>query len=193
MPPLPTIANIYRVTWDWSMGFSLQAHNIIHFADTGLSGSEADLFAALGDNLTGAMFQTMANQSSLVGIDILPLDGSSSTTDHPLDGTLTGLGSSEGIAQASTIVSLYTGLRGPRHRGRVFLPFVAEGSQNGGVLGTSDLAAQQAAWNAFLADMDSSNWPIAQASYVHADAHPVTAVTVKRVVGTQRRRLDQLR
>lgn len=193
MPPLPTINNIFRVTFDWNLGFSLQAHNIMHFADTAISGSEASLFAALGANLTGAMFQTMSNQCGLNGIDILPLDGASSSTHHGLDGTLTGLGSADGIAQACAIVSLYTGLRGPRHRGRVFLPFVAEGSQNGGVLGTSDLAAQQAAWSAFLADMDSSNWPIAQASYVHADAHPVTAVAVKRVVGTQRRRLDQLR
>lgn len=193
MTPLPVIAGIYRVTLDWRYGIQLTAHNVLHFDDQAASGSEASLFAALGANLDGNMVETMGNQCSLDGIDIIPLDGVSSSTHHALDGTFTGQQTGEAITQAATIVSQYTGVRGAANRGRVYLPFVAENAQNAGLLTAALRTTQDAAWETFRVAMEADDWPMAQVSYLNAVARAVTSIAVKPVVGTQRRRLNPLR
>jgi len=186
---LPVIPGVMRVTLDWQLSTGPNGHNVLHFAGIG---SEADLFAALGANLTGDMQAAMSSASGLIGIDILPLDGASGTTSHTLDGTSTGLASGDPLIAPAAIISLFTGLAGPRHRGRVFLPFPGEGAVNSGfVLGTvrSDM---QDAWEAFRVAMAADDWPLQVASYTHADTNDVTAVAARSVLGTQKRRVDQL-
>lgn len=188
--PLPVIAGVYRTTLDWTLGGGqARAHNVLHFG--GASGSEPDLFAALGAHLTDAMVNDMSDQSHLDGIDILELDGTAATVSHILDGTYTGQGSSDALIAPAELIKLQTPVRGPAHRGRIFLPFVAEGSTSDGFIGNP--ATAQGGWTTFLADMAGDGWNLVVASYVHASATVVTSVSVEGPLGTIRRRQQQLR
>jgi len=187
---LPTIAGIARVTLDWHTEAGGTFANVLHFHRA--AGDEDDVFAALGSNLTNEMVAAMAPTCHLVNIDILLLDGASSTHHYPLDGTYKGTGSGEPLYQVCAIVSLYTGLRGPRHRGRIFLPCVGESNTANGLLNTVDQTEMQGGWEDFVAAMSADSTLLQVTSYEHADSEDVTAVAVQQVTGTQRRRMRQL-
>jgi hypothetical protein len=92
----------------------------------------------------------------------------------------------ESIPQVAGIIKLQTGLRGPRHRGRVFLPFICEGAQSNGTLAlTGDPGG---AWTNFIVAMIASLTPLGVASYVHSDWNAAGGAIAETKSATQRRR-----
>jgi hypothetical protein len=71
----------------------------------------------------------------------------------------------------------------------VFLGPLAESKQSQGIYTGGDVGA---AWAAFADSLQLSGAALVVASYAHADAHDVTAIHHDSVIGTVRRRLDQL-
>jgi hypothetical protein len=186
MPPLPVITDVARVTLDWLVGDVTQMVNVLHFL-TDFS-DESDVQNAISGNLTNNMVASMSSEASLVGMDVLFLNGTSSTVHIPFDGSFTGTGGSDWIPQSAQIISLATGNRGPSHRGRVYLPAVAESKQSGGLVDGVTLASVQGAWETALDAWASAGVLLVVASYALGTADPVTAVTAKQRTGTQRRR-----
>jgi hypothetical protein len=93
------------------------------------------------------------------------------------------------VPQVAAILKQLTAKRGRSYRGRLYLPFIAEGQiGNGGINGTSRATAT-AAWIAFHTAMTSAGFDWVVASYLLATAEPVVAVGVEGFTATQRRRL----
>lgn len=190
MPPLPVIADVYRVAFKWTLsGKNQYGVNVMHFSAPGKN--EQDVFDALGAHLTGAMFGDMSDQSGLQEIDILKLDGTSATVSHPLDATLTGLGSGDALVAPALMIKLVTGLRGPANRGRLFLPFPAESNTNDGMV--ENPSGASAAWTTFANDMVADGIALGVASYAHATWHQAITVGEEKALGTQRKRQKRVR
>lgn len=154
--------------------------------------SETDLRTALNANWSNNMQNTMSSASDQDTMEIIKLDGSSPTVSFAGVGNSLGQGNDQVIVQACSLVQLRTAIRGPRGRGRVFLPFVAESKQNNGALDPTSLGTQETAWNTFVDDMSLDGWDLVVASYVHAAAQAVTNITLRPVVATQNRRIKRL-
>src|SRR5262249_41995151 len=119
------------------------------------------------------------------------LDGSSATQSFTTGGPAKWKGTETGeevIAQMAMLVKIQTALRGRSHRGRIYLPWVSEGSQTAGVIGPTIVAAAQTAWTAFIAAMNTADAEVGVASYKHASWQPCTVAAVESFGGTQRRR-----
>lgn len=190
--PLPVIANVFRVTLNWTMS-GQSAVNVLNIEAPGKTAT--DVWDDIEANIDGIIWGLQYDGAQVATVDILPLDGTSGsltfvpTTASDWDG---GQGTT-GVPNAPAIVKFATGLRGPRHRGRIFLPFVAEGVMASGIITSGDLTAVRAGWVAFLNDMATAGSAIGVASYVHADWNQAINVTVEDKLATQRRRQDRLR
>jgi hypothetical protein len=191
MPPLPTIADTYRVTLDWSVADGVNPANVMHF--TMPSGSESDLFDALTANLNEPMFACVSSAFRINGVSILKLDGSSATQSFVLATPIDGTSGAEFSPASAGIVKLQTTQRGPRGRGRQYYGPVGEDAMSNGGLGSSTTSAMSSGWADFLPGIAADGAPLVVASYVHSDVHQVTAVTIEAILGTQRRRQNQLR
>jgi hypothetical protein len=191
MAPLPVIADTYRVVWDWSTAIGLSATNVFHIRAA--TGDEDDIDADIEAAGDLDMFLALYNGANIAVQSIQKLDGTSAARvyDAPLWGS--GGGAGDAIPQAAAIVKETTALRGPSHRGRLYLPFVSEGSQNGGFINTGITATMQTAWEAFRDNMATASKPMVVASYVHSTAQDLTGVRVEGIIGTQKRRVDRLR
>jgi hypothetical protein len=190
--PLPVIADVHRVALDWQdsqSGFS--ATNVLHFKTAVAGRSPLQVYTCLNAHVTQAMWDWVSGTAIVTSVTITPLDGVSAAavfnTGSPAKWTGGGLGQS--IPAVAGLVKLLTGLRGPRHRGRIYVPFVGEGEQAGGQL--IDVAAVTAAFQAFatacIADATTS-MALGVASYVHSDWNQATTIVGETTVGTQRRR-----
>ena len=199
MPALPVIADTYRVTLKWGAFRGIKPRNVLNIRQP--SGSET----LVGDSFAAGL-ATMASYSHLFHclldgfvcgeLDILALDGTTAGISYLLPTALTGgAGSGECSPATSAVVSLKTGVRGPRGRGRVFAGPVAEARMADGILDSTSRTLMAAAWSSFRSGMNGATVPakLVVASYVHADQHQVTGSSVRTVLGTQRRRQDQLR
>lgn len=198
MPPLPTIANTYRVTLPWSNNGGIKPINVIHVRKA--SGTDEQVAEALDAAFNAGhhswMFNVLQDARELTDLEILPLDGSSATMIEGLTTPETGgAGSGELIPQACALVSLHTSTRGPRGRGRVYVGPLLEGDQADGLLNGSRATTMLNGWGEFIANLASGtpSLELVVASYVHATAATVTSVRIDTVIATQRRRLDQLR
>lgn len=187
MPPLPTIADTYRVTLNWNAAHGVEPRNVLHFRKA--SSDEADLAAALEDHFGDAMWEPVQQDWAFTTVDILKLDGTSATQVFPVpaQGSLT---SGDGIVEAACIISLRTAQRGSRGRGRIFLGPLAESKQSQGIYTGGTTVG--AVWAAFADNMFLDSWELVVASYVHADAHRVSSIHNDSVIGLQKRRRDQL-
>jgi hypothetical protein len=123
-------------------------------------------------------------------VDILPLDGTSATNTRPVTaaGSLT---SGDWIFGTAAVLTIKTPQRGSRGRGRVYLGPLAESKLTNGLL--VDPSTCVGAWSAFLSDMQSDGFNLGVASYVHADFHVASSLTMSIIPGQIRRRNDQLR
>lgn len=188
MGHLPTIADTIRVTLNWkNANLSRTAHNVLHFHSA--SYDIAGLNTAIGAHFQAGMWDFVSTASSIDTISYLPLDGSSGTTiiTAPATAAFAGQGSgSDCVPQAAGVIRFATGLRGSANRGRTYVPHVAEAEQTNGAL--ADVTACVAAWETMRAAMNTAGKNLEVASYVHAAAHPVTAVSCDGRVRTQRRR-----
>lgn len=191
MPAMPVIPLITRCTLNWTNILAPAMHNVLHFA--GQSGTEAERCDAFVAGLAAGALDYVSSAYSLTSIDFLPLDGTSPTVEASPAAPVPGGGGGDFIAEGCCILSLHTALRGPAHRGRIFLPALPENGQSGGTL--EDAANMETEWNATLANWDGSTaiGELVVASYVHATAQVVSSIHVPQVIGTQRGRLVRLR
>lgn len=187
---LPVIAGIDRVSIRWSDTVTGQHYiNVFHVREVVAAASSVVAANILGD-FTAGMWSWMASSSSISQIQVLPLDGVSSSyvaTVVPTANQTGGSGSATPLPAVAGIISLGTGLRGPANRGRLFLGPVAENEVTGQALG--DVAAVQAQWTAFLAALLADDLALCVASYVHGNAHDVISARAESTVATQRRRV----
>lgn len=199
MPGLPTIANVYRVTFNWSAVDGVTPRNVIHLHAA--SSNEASLGANIDTAIAAMaspshMFHACNDAQVCADVDILKLDGTSATVNYPLATHLTGgQGSGQIIPQGCALVSFHTIFRGPAHRGRVYVGPIAESAQSNGVVDSTSRGLMLAAWNAFHASGlgSSPGFDLAVASYVHASWASVATIRVDSIAATQRRRINQLR
>lgn len=188
MPPLPVIDDVFRVTFNWGGAHGITPRNVIHVRAPLLD--EQGVSTALVSSFNDDMWKCVQQDYAFSSMDILKLDGTSATQtiNNAAQGSLT---SGDSIPEACGIVSLRTAQRGSRGRGRVFLGPVAESQQAQGVIVSPTTTS--IAWEAFRDELVDNDAELVVASYVHADANPVTNIIMEPIIGTQRRRLLQLR
>lgn len=189
--PLPIIADTYRVTINWNeTGLGLRAANVLHLLKA--SSTASSIASTLDANVTAGMWANCHGQYVAQNLHVTPLDGSSATFVLPVSGAKwTGGGTGDLIPAQSPIVSLRTNFRGPRHRGRLFLPAPSEStSANGQLISVSSV---QTAWNTWLAAMIAAGAQPVVASYKFSGQVPVVSILVETTLGTQKRRQDVLR
>lgn len=194
MAPLPVIADTFRVTLNWylSNNVGAKAANVLHFRDTTSTQDKDDLAADLNDNVNNNMFAMLDPQANIFSYEIIPLDGSTPTGEYNFSTARGGSGTGEGIAQAAVMVKLQTEQRGPKGRGRIFLPFLEEGAQVDGALDPTKRSTAITNWIAFRTAMTTDGWQMVVASYAHQAAYEVTGISVRTVSGTIRRRVNRL-
>jgi hypothetical protein len=190
---LPFIEGVFRVTFNWTGANGTSAANVLHFQ--GGSVTPEDVHDALLASVVANMFNSVAQSSILSTVDILPLDGVSATQTFVSPATALWRGEtvSEALFADATLVKLRTGERGRSKRGRIYLPFLAEGAMITGTIAAGSLAAMQAAWDTFAANMDAAAIPLGVASYKLAVWTPLTGLQVEGATGVQRRRQSRFR
>jgi len=191
MTPLPTISGVYRVAFNYQGPSGLTATTVQHYHAP--ASSELLVFTAINAHFTVAMLGAINGATNMVSTVITHLDGTSGAVTFAAPTGSSGAGSGDAIAQAACIISLGTQLRGARHRGRSFLPFVAEGEQQAGFINGSTVTSVQNAWDTYLTDMAGDGVALCVASYVHSDANDVTQLAVRNVCGTIKKRVDRQR
>ena len=199
MPHLPVIPNIFRVAIR-HVAPSTGQHtvNVIH-----VLGRDDDTGASLASALNDAIADTHPFEALQSGYDsdhvtlqITPLDGHTTTTEHTVSDSAWGGGvGGDAIPEAAMGVTLYTDVRGRRGRGRVFVGPVSESSVNNGLFGSTLVSDMTAAWNLWQVHLKSLdvNRDFMVASYKDGLARPVTVMTARAQVRTQRGRLVRLR
>jgi len=186
MAPLPTITGVFRITLEWTLPESAKAANVFHIFAT--TDDETEVSTAVQANLDPDQFYGSSSSAHLTGVDVIALDGTSTTFHQTLDGSFTGLGGSDYIAQGATIVSFGTGLRGRSNRGRMFLPALAEDRQDGGIVAFGAVSTMQVAWDNWVDNMRAAFMIPVVASYRHHTAPEITTVTIRDRCGTIRHR-----
>jgi hypothetical protein len=213
MPPLPTIANVYRVAMNWGTTPTGQtATNVMHFSAA--TGGASGVWTALNANVTANMWFCSTNNWQVKQVAITPLDGHSATLlESPAGTNWTGaIAGGDYLPSTAAVVSMSTSARGRRYRGRLYLPGVAESAVTNGQI-TIVIATWQSAWNTFLSTMSTAAVIPCVASYGHsmvrkknADgtytispttwapfATNVSAFNTEALVATQRRRQSRNR
>lgn len=203
--PLPVITDVYRIALNWRfITTGATAENVMHLKDETGSSTIADIANKIITSAPANLFAHTTDHSQVGTISITPLDGTSSTDDF-LTGTpveWAGTATGEVIPASALLVKIGTGLRGRDNRGRLFLPFVAEGVNVNGVCETTTFAALAAAWPAWATALLGGAAPalsmgVAAYDRAHAGAGahftPFTSVLIESVLGTQRRRQTRLR
>lgn len=202
MPPLPTISQVWRCSLKWNPWGGVRPVNVFHVRCAG--GTDADISSAIdhafqhlvsGVRAGALIFTAMTSDQVLHDFDLLKLDGSSATTNHTLSANLFGATNGDTIPQACAVSSFHTAQRGARGRGRMYVGPIREATNAGGVLDSASVLNMANGWTGFMADLATATIPVqlVVASYAHADAHDVTTVRTDGIIGTQRRRVDQLR
>jgi hypothetical protein len=187
--PLPVIADVFRVTWDWStFGGALNAVNVMHFSAPGKTA--AQVLDALDAHQVGGLFDPVSGDANVHTISAQPLDGASGITARPPATPahwIGGVGVSP-VPQVAAIIKLGTGLSGRSNHGRIFLPYVDEGGMLDGIITPAFVTSATGAWVTFLNAMAAAGVALGVASYKHSNWHQVLAVVMESHVGTQRRR-----
>lgn len=196
--PLPTIANVYRLAFNWIGSISVHPVNILHVRCTDTSDVTA-IVGAIGDAYdaiaSGGPFNCLSSEYAVSALQITPLDGVTAATDQPLGTTIVGSGTGDQILNNCGLVSFHTAQRGPRGRGRMYVGPITESKQNGGQLDNTAQTEMLTGWDNWNDELVAGavSVQLVVASYVHADAHDVASIRIDDVVATQRRRLDQVR
>lgn len=192
MPGPVIIAGCFEVVLPWLGYQGVKPRNVLHFHSA--TGTVAQLAADLSTNLTDTMFLPMHTGQFLNSVIITPMDGSTASAEFPITQRKGG-GTGEVSPASAAIVSLRTGVRGSKGRGRVYIGPCTESEVQNGLLAGADAANMTTAWNTFSAAMTAAAgvFDLAVASKKHAIAYPVTSLHAEAVIGTQRRRQSQLR
>jgi len=196
MAPLPTIAGCFRVTWNFAQYLGITPRIVQHYLAADSTAEE--LGQAIWEEMVNGFWEPMHASFEPQSLDVIKLDGTSASVNVPRAGFFTGTtceGSGQIVPQAAAVMSLKTNVRGPRGRGRSYVGPVVESMISDGVIDDTPLDDMYGAWQTTLGALALRDPVIALAvaSYVHEEAHPVTSVVPRKLLGTQRRRQDQLR
>jgi hypothetical protein len=146
------------------------------------------------------MWSGATTSKAVENVNVTPLDGISATSSFATGGPAKWTGSNSGdyVPQSPALVKLQTGVRGRDNRGRIFVPFIAEGVLSKGVIDAPTVAAMTGAWNNFLAALNAlvapGSWQLVVAAYdrrhLGAGAHatPVINCVAEAETGTMRKR-----
>lgn len=193
MGALPIITDTVRIAFNWG-DTSPKWTNVMHFRSTDTTPDE--YAAAMAAAMQADMWALTSSDFGVLNFTVTPLDGSSATHTYPgagsqMDGSSTRGG--DWIPAFAGVVKLTTAKRGRSYRGRIYLGGIDEGSQANGVLNSTDVARAQSSWNGFAFRASANGADFVVASYKHATAEGVTAVTVEGLGATQRRRQTRIR
>lgn len=178
--------------------------NVIHIGTLLRIDLPSDVFEAIDDAVTAAMWDQLSSGGSVTHVDITPLDGVSATQTFPTGSPAKWTGGSGGVIApaVSILIKLQTGVRGRANRGRIFLPFMVGAAADNGFLAPAEVTSMSAAWMEFrttlAGDADTSD-TIGVASYdrkhAGAGAHytPASVLSAESALGTQRRRQQRNR
>lgn len=189
--PLPVIGDVFRVAMIYQAHAGLTAVNVMNVRAPALA--DVDISASFDTNWTLGQLVLCGSSLNMVRLETIKLDGVSPTHIFGVPSEASGSGGADTIPASAAIVSIRTGVRGPRGRGRLFLPFVAEGTQADGTLNESNRATCAAAWSDFFIALAADGITPGVASYKHSTFEPWTTVNVDPVVGTVRARLERIR
>jgi hypothetical protein len=189
MPPLPIIADTYRVTFNWRGPAGQGPRNVLHFRSA--AHNEEQLAQALEDHFTDNMWALVTDSLHMDSISVLKLDGTSPVWVHAVTSAhATGGRGGDYVPGYSAVLSLHTALRGRRNRGRVFLPYLPEGSMVDGRITDTNRPACATAWATFNVDLAALGDPVrlVVASYRGVAAHNVEGISLSDRPGVQRLR-----
>jgi len=189
--PLPVIPDVFRVTLNWEAPNGLIAATVLHFGAPTLT--DADVWAAIDAHFFAGMWDALSPDASITSVDIIALDGTSGTQTFGPPTNNIGNGAGQALAQVCALVKSSTGLRGPAHRGRSFLPFVGETDVDAGKLIAGADSGTTTAWEAMRTAMGGAGCAPVVASYAHSSAAIVTSYLCETVTATQKRRQNRLR
>lgn len=164
----------------------------MHFRKTASNASA--VATNIDASVTAAMWHAVSSTASVTRLDVTPLDNITATLNFPVTGAKwTGGTGADFVPQVAGLVSLRTSLRGPEHRGRVYLPFIAEADVTNGSFISAEVTAGQAAWSTFVTAVAAAGSTLVVASYVLQTAANVTSALFETQLATQRRRQSRLR
>ena len=154
-----------------------------------------DVYALLASTVNPHQWEPVSGDGRVATVDILPLDGTSSTKTYttPVSTEWTGQASGAIVPAVAGLVKLQTGLRGPANRGRLFLPWLGEGAIDSGLVSSGILSTWSSHWADFGTAMAAGGAALGVASYKHGTWHQATTIAVEHVCATQKRRQEQLR
>lgn len=191
---LPVLEDVFRVALNWEHA-GQHAVNVMHIQSISGGSNANDAFTLLDDQLASNMWSSIVADAHITSVDILPLDGVTPTQVFPTtdDAWWSGQSGGDAVINAPVLVSFRTEVRGPRGRGRVFLPFTSEAHIDDGFLASDVQEPMQEAWQQFVDDVFAEDWQLIVASYTHSTISVVGNVIVELPLATQRRRQDRLR
>lgn len=193
MPPLPVIADVYRCVLEWNQNLGVTPRNVFHVQSD--SSTLPDIALGIGAAMSDDMFIAMPSAFGVSSVFITPLDGVTAGGSFPLGATFNSIESGQPMPAVAVVQTLTTEQRGPRGRGRMYIGPASEAVCDAGHFVGDAVGLMDTAWDNFIADLTTGDptLVLVVASYVHADAHPVTSHRTNEVLGTVRRRQDQLR
>lgn len=201
LPP-PNLPNVSAIIGHWSGTGGTTAISRWHVLSSGVTGLE--VFNRFSTAWTAEMLAGTGTGVRLHTIDVMRLDNASATESFSTVGTkFDGSVAGQYVPALCILVKYTTGFRGLASVGHTFVPFIAEGINENGMLLTAALAPIQAAWVAFVNTLTSQTIPLQVVSYgreataskpaAPATNHTVTGATVSPVLATQRNRQSRLR
>ncbi len=161
--------------------------------------STADAATAFGDALTAAWAGGMDDVTTA---DVDCTLASVAALDPATDGqltrvevvlALTGVAAGEMLPyQCATVISLLTDSATRHGRGRFYLPPLATGTVDGGLISAAAITSLDTAWTAFFDSLNTDGLnPVVRNRTGHIST-PVTGARVGNVFDTQRRRRNKL-
>lgn len=194
MPPLPVIEDVYRVTWNFSSYVGITPRIVQHFLSP--SSNKLEIGEAIAGNVQAGVFGCMHTGFEPLDIDVLPLDGTSTTQTVALESSEPLCeGSGQVIPAAAFLMRLQTDQRGAQGRGRSFIGPCTEATSVDGhaLVDTVDYMTGQ--WTDTLTVLAGLTplVTLGVASYVHEEYFTLQAFNISPVLATQRRRQNQLR
>src|SRR3954451_1490119 len=183
--PLPTIAGVVRCSVRGTNVAGQQWVNVVHVqhGNPGTTPSQADisaldlkfvrLWSGAAYSTGTAWLASCSSDTKIADITYYPLDGTSSPTvqSHIASGTLPI--STNQATEVAHVLTLRTGQRGRRNRGRIYLPAASTSAMSGtqGTLNATNLSNTLTQVNGLQADLATIQWFIVVASYGKGQLH----------------------
>jgi hypothetical protein len=186
--PLPTITDGYYCAYRFKL-FGVQSAEVT-FSVTAPSTTAADVGADIISAWAGSIKNAQVETCTLVSASVTALDGTAAAVIVPsgVDGTNTNDGVTDSLAVIST---LRTGIAGRSNRGRIYWPGLGTDmlSVNGYTIDPTFKTGFQSAVDDWHDAMTGTGETLGVLSRKLSSFREVTALEVRDVIGTQRRRL----